>query len=336
MHGAPAGGLVYARAEAGRIDLVRTRLSDGALRPLWNTPERDETWPCWSSLAGRLVFQVGASNQRQRADLWSWRPGEAEPAPLATTPKRDEAWPEWSPVAPELAFAYRGAGRPAGIALFAFGAGQPVVAPLAEADSRAWFLRPRFAPDGAALVAQRREPEASQLVLLTRGAPPRALTADPEWFHLKAAFSWDGARIVFARRPRAGGAQDVASVDRAGGDLRLHASTPASDEHSPAPSPTRGEIALISDRDGDLDVYLAPLGEGDARRLTRTPEWDEGAPHWSPDGELLAVTLTPRGAASADAPGASRLQRSRIRVVDREGGVRFEAPGFMPAWMPAW
>jgi Tol biopolymer transport system component len=186
-------------------------------------------------------------------------------------------------------------------------------------------------------VAQLRDGRSSQLVVLPgRGAPPRPLTQAPEWFHLKAAFTRDGSRVVFARRPLAGGRHHVASVDLEGGDLRLHASTPESNDQSPAPSPTRDEIALVSDRGGDFDVYLVPVAGGEARQLTHTPEWDEAAPRWSPSGELLALTLEPRADAERAPRGHERLARSRVRVVDREGNVRFDVPGFMPDWMPAW
>ena len=68
----------------------------------------------------------------------------------------------------------------------------------------------------------------------------------------------------------------------------------------------------------------------DVTNASRTMLFNVHENRW--DGELLALTLTPHG----DAPVPERLERSRIRVVDREGNVRFEAPGFMPAWMPAW
>lgn len=323
-------------APGGRFDLARARLADGSSRTLWSTPERQESWPAWSDAARRLVFQVGAGNAREGADLWIWTPGDAEPAPLATTPRRDEGWPAWSPVAAELAFAFRGGARPAGVALLAFSADRPLVAPIAEAEPRAWFLRPRFAPDGRALVAQHRTERDSQIWLLTRGEPPRALTRDGAFFHLKASHTRDGARVVFARRSAAGGPHDVASVDLAGGDLRLHASEPRSDDHSPAPSPARDEIALVSDRDGSFDVWLAPQRDGPARNLTRTPDWDEGAPRWSPDGELLALTATPRGAAAPRVREPEELLHSELRVIDREGRLVFRAPGLMPDWMPAW
>jgi len=330
-----ARGLVFVQVVDGGLDLARARLSSGEVHALWRTPQRDESWPTWSEVAQRLVFQVGEPGSDERADLWSWRPLDAEPAPLASTPRRDEAWPAWSPVAPELAFAFRGATQ-AGVAILSFGAAAPVVLPLAEAAPGSWYLRPRFAPDGATLVAQRRAARASGLWLLARGRAPRALTADPAWFDLKGAFTRDGARVVFTRRPAAGGREDVASVDLQGGDLRLHGSEPGSDEHAGTPSPTRDELALISDRDGNDELYLAPLVGGAARRLTHTPEWNEEAPQWSPDGELLALTVAPAGAPAPKLRDAKSLARSRVRVIDREGRLLFEAPGLMPEWMPAW
>jgi Tol biopolymer transport system component len=331
--GDPSSGLVFVQREGDGADLARARIADGAVLALWRTPGRDESWPTWSDAAQRLAFQVGRAGQGSRSDLWVWRPGASEPAPIAETPGRDEAWPAWSPAAPQLAFAFRGGSQAPGIALLTFGAGAPVARPIAAAPAGGWFLRPRFAPDGASLVAQRRSADDSQLWILDPAREPRALTSDASWFHLKGAFTRDGARVLFTRRPAGGGPADVASVDLRGGDLRIHASTEAADDQSATPSPRRDELAFVSDRDGSYELYLAPLGGGDARRLTDTPEWDEGAPHWSPDGELLAFTAAPRESAS---PRRETLARSRIRVIDRKGKAVFDAPGLMPEWMPAW
>jgi dipeptidyl aminopeptidase/acylaminoacyl peptidase len=327
---------VFVRRQGDGADLARARLADGAVRGLWRTPERDESWPTWSERARRLAFQVGRGRAGERSDLWTWQQGEAEPSPLWETPRRDEGWPAWSPSAAELAFAFRAGARPASVAIVRFGAGAPVAVSVASAAPREWFLRPRFAPDGASLVAQRRAARDSQLWILARDREPRALTDDPAWFHLKAAFTRDGARVVFTRRPAAGGPCDVASVDLRGSDLRLHASAPGSDDQSGTPSPTRDELALVSDRDGNFELYLAPLPEGPARRLTDTPDWNEGAPHWSPDGELLVVTAAPRGGPAPGPHGPGALQGSQIRVIDRSGRQIFEAPGLMPDWMPPW
>lgn len=329
---------MFAQQGNDGVDLLRARLADGAVRALWRTPGRDESWPAWSDAARRLAFQVGPLGVSARADLWSWQPGDAQASPLWITPQRDEGWPAWSPVAAQLAFAfrYRGGSRAPGVALLAFDTSERTAATIAEAPPHTWFLRPRFAPDGASLVAQRREARASQLWILAFAAPPRALADDPAWFHLKGAFTRDGARVLFTRRPAAGGAHDVASVDLRGADLRLHASAPGSDEEAGTPSPTRDELALISDRDGNFEVYLAPLPEGPARRLTHTPDWNEGAPHWSPDGQLLALTAAPRDAPAPRMRSPDTLEGSQVRVIDRSGRLVFEAPGLMPDWMPAW
>jgi dipeptidyl aminopeptidase/acylaminoacyl peptidase len=321
---------VFVQRDADGGRLARARLADGAIRASWARSERDESWPTWSEPAHRLAFQVGRTGQGSRSDLWTWRPGDAAPAPIADTPRRDEAWPAWSPTAPQLGFAFRGGSQPPGVAVLTFGDGAPTARPIAEAAAASWFLRPRFAPDGASLVAQRRDKRDSQLWILSLAGEARALTRDATWFHLKGAFTRDGARVLFSRRPAAGGPADVASVDLRGGDLRIVASRDGADDHSGTPSPRRDELALVSDRDGNDEIYLAPLPDGPARRLTDTPEWDEGAPHWSPDGERLVVTATPR------ARSGGRLDGSRVRVIDREGKLLFETEGLMPDWMPAW
>ena len=46
------------RVVDGSREILRIRLSDAAERAVTATPEREESWPYWSSSAGRLVFAV--------------------------------------------------------------------------------------------------------------------------------------------------------------------------------------------------------------------------------------------------------------------------------------
>ena len=64
--------------------------------------------------------------------------------------------------------------------------------------------------------------------------------------------------------------------------------------HSARPSPTRDEIAFVSDRDGSSDVFLADLDGSAQRSLQHTPDHNELAPRWSPDGEFVVVTRVAR------------------------------------------
>ena len=59
-------------------------------------------------------------------------------------------------------------------------------------------------------------------------------------------------------------------------------------DHSPAWSPGGTQLAFVSDRDGNPEIYVTPL-TGGARRITQRPS-AEGAPAWSPDGTHLAFT----------------------------------------------
>ena len=71
---------------AGSRDVIWTRLSDGAERPLTRTPDREESWPYWSGPARRLVFQV--TEGPGRSDLMQWSAEQGESPLLAT--RREE------------------------------------------------------------------------------------------------------------------------------------------------------------------------------------------------------------------------------------------------------
>ncbi len=318
----------------GSNEIVRVRLSDAAAQALTTTPEIEETWPFWSAPAGRLAFLVSTGGGRH--DLMLWDPDRGAATRLARTPQRDEQWHVWSPTRSEIAFAFRGGKPPAGIALADLATGTRRV--IAAASWSDFFLRPSFSPNGDWLVSQRRDPNGrgSNLWRIQAGSPPQPLTQDPKWFDAKPAYTNDGREILFLRRPAAGGPRDILGIAPTGGATRTLASTPGSDERSVLPSPQRDEIAVISDRDGRSALYLAPLAGGEPRELSSDPTRNYFSPRWSPDGERVAAISTRRSDGEPRLAEPECLAETRVVVFDREGRLLFDAPGFMPDWMPPW
>jgi WD40 repeat protein len=58
-------------------------------------------------------------------------------------------------------------------------------------------------------------------------------------------------------------------------------------ETNPEASPDGKRVAFMSQRDGNWEVYLADLDDGNVSRLTRNPA-NDGLPTWSPDGRHIA------------------------------------------------
>jgi len=329
-------GLVFVRRVEGSQELARARLADGAVEIVTATPDREEGWPHWSDAAGRVVFEAARREPGAPADLVLWDPEQDREAAIATTPARDERWPDWAPDRPVLAFAFRGGTPPSGLALFDVADGHATLA--AAGGARDFFLRPGFSPDGKTLVAQRRGPDGrgSSLWIALPGAPPRPLGSDPACFDWKPFFTRDGDRIVFSRRPAAGGPAYAAVIARSGDEPRRIEVAPGADVHSARPSPTRDEIAFVAERDGVAEVFLAELSGAASRPLTRGSERQAFAPRWSPDGERIVVTATPPGTPMPRLADPEGLEHASVVVLDREGHVLFETPGMMPDWMPPW
>jgi len=311
-------GLVFVRrhgaTKTSPRDLAWARLSDGHVEVLPSNTE--EMWPYYSPIV-KLVVIVRGQPGRRRGRLWLWDPATGEQQPASGANDSWESWADWSPSDPALAYLALKR-QHGGIEVQDFRTGRrTLVAPNSPSDA---YMRPSFGPRRDLLVAQRLRSGDSDLFLLHEDRPPEPLVVDPGRSAEKPVFRRDGGAVLYSSTPAGGGTAQLFEVDLATRAIRPLAPEPAEQRHTVAVSPTRDEIAFVGERDGHADLWLLALPDGPLHRLTDTPEWDEYAPQWSPDGELLALTGGPDGV--------------QLRVIDRSGAVHFETPGFSPDWMP--
>lgn len=86
---------------------------------------------------------------------------------------------------------------------------------------------------------------------------------------------------------------------------------------------TSGQIAFVSNRDGNYEIYLMNMDETGLTRLTTNTAGDEG-PTWSPDGTRIAFQ-------------SNRLGYNQIFTMNADGGnqTRLIASGVIDEW-PYW
>ena len=88
----------------------------------------------------------------------------------------------------------------------------------------------------------------------------------------------------------------------------------------------QAQIAFVSHRDGNPEIYVMDTNGGNLRRLTNNPD-DDWEPSWSPDGKRIAFVSERDGA-------------SEIYVMDADGGNQLNLtnnnPGLdsSPSWSP--
>jgi TolB protein len=163
---------------------------------------------------------------------------------------------------------------------------------LSEGRTWTWInyaeaARPSWSPDSQDIVfPSQQEPDRQWRIYRSRGTEPDRIRRQggdilgrtPTWLS-------DG-RIVYWECPLSKCGLYVMQSDGTN-PIRL---TTYENDMAPAGSPAGQQIAFMTDRDGNWEIYIAsthPTGDLAAQRLTRNPARD-GLPVWSPDGKWLA------------------------------------------------
>jgi Tol biopolymer transport system component len=105
-------------------------------------------------------------------------------------------------------------------------------------------------------------------------------------------------------------------------------------ETNPEASPDGGQVAFMSQRDGNWEVYVVNLDGSGLTRLTRDPA-NDGLPAWSPNGRYLAFVSDRDGswAVWAIRPDGSGQRRLFDVGGPLDGQVRGSAPHETHGWV---
>jgi TolB protein len=114
------------------------------------------------------------------------------------------------------------------------------------------------------------------------GGNPQAITHDKT---IVSAPAWVPGRLALYYNSYRLGNPDIFYNNLATGEARTIARYGGSNI-SPAPSPDGSKVAMILDKDGWVDLYVADADGSNLKRLTKSVE-DESSPCWSPDGKWI-------------------------------------------------
>jgi len=113
-----------------------------------------------------------------------------------------------------------------------------------------------------------------------QGTPPREVFTS-EWNLFSPQFSPDDRYIAFATATFLFSNNDIGIVDLSGGDGEFtNLTNGLGNNLSPSFSPDGTQIAFLSNRGGDYDIYIMNSNGSNVINITNTPDVDERAPFW--------------------------------------------------------
>ncbi|KAF0106353.1 MAG: APHP domain-containing protein [Anaerolineaceae bacterium] len=224
----------------------------------------------WSPDGRRVVF---VSTRAGSANLYVMNADGSNAARITTG--GENGYPAWSPNGEWIAFASTRGGesnvyltRPDGTETSC------LTCDLAGSETS-----PAWSPDSASLAFTiPDEPGPVSIIHIATGeARP---VSSPELRSAAPAFSPDGQWFIFECE------QNICLNDIYGLTLNMFSSGQAV-ETQPRISPDGKQIAFISNRDGNYELYIMTIEGGEVLRLTTNP-YPEMHPAWSPDGQWIA------------------------------------------------
>jgi len=251
-----------------------------------SSPANDQN-PAWSPNAERIVFTSGRGGNNK---LWLMDDDGSDPAALTSSGAENVNLPgrAWCSGNDRIVFASDV--ESVNDEVFSIASDGTAVQRVTETDSLNW--EPSWSPDCSQIVFQSdRSGNWDIWRMMADGSSPVQLTDhsaddwEPNW-------SPDGATIVF-QSDRSGN-WDIWTMDVNGGALANVTNDPAEDT-DPSWSPDGTRIVYSSDRGADDAASLTDDGSiwaieasgGAPIQITNDPAYD-GAPSWSPDGNLIA------------------------------------------------
>src|SRR3989449_4215817 len=163
---------------------------------------------------------------------------------------------------------------------------------------------PLFSPDGTRIVFGRCQATCDVVVINADGSGDRVVISDG----FPGAWSPDGNRIVFGGG--GGGTHDGLFVVNADGSGLVRVLDP---DFVTDWSPDGRQLMIVSNRDGDYELYATPLDGSPVTKLTDNTADDNAGTGWSPDGSRIAFNSNRGGAGqdvyvmNADGSGVTQL-----------------------------
>lgn len=184
-------------------------------------------------------------------------------------------------------------------------------------------------PDGASLVvvatAEIGGMHVEQLRLVSLASGETVMLSEPRGRARNASWSPDGRWLV-AESDAQGFSDVVRQEARAGAEV-VRLTTAKEGNFEPSVSPDGTQVAFVSSREGDPEIYVMKADGTDVRRVTAFHKEDM-APRWSPDGKWLSFVSDREGrvrvyVVKPDGTGLRAVSGSAVKGEERE-----------PAWSP--